>query len=215
MNTSLKRNSPLLIGLTGGIGSGKTTVSKIFNAFGVKVFNSDNVAKMLLNTNKEVRKEVIKLFGDVYNNDGINSKKLASIVFNNSESLNKLNQIIHPKVNDEFIKWVKENDQEKILLKEAAILIESGGHKNLDEIVLVVSDKQIRIQRVINRDKSAKEDVLQRIKKQLSDEEKIKLSSYIINNNEIDLLIPQVENILKKVNYSSESSSSSSSSSSE
>jgi dephospho-CoA kinase len=204
-----------LIGLTGGIGSGKTTVSKIFNAFGVKVFNSDNVAKMLLNTNKEVRKEVIKLFGDVYNNDGINSKKLASIVFNNSESLNKLNQIIHPKVNDEFIKWVKENDQEKILLKEAAILIESGGHKNLDEIVLVVSDKQIRIQRVINRDKSAKEDVLQRIKKQLSDEEKIKLSSYIINNNEIDLLIPQVENILKKVNYSSESSSSSSSSSSE
>ena len=81
--------------------------------------------------------------------------------------------------------------------------------------MLVVSDKQIRIQRVINRDKSAKEDVLQRIKKQLSDEEKIKLSSYIINNNEIDLLIPQVENILKKVNYSSESSSSSSSSSSE
>ena len=202
-----------MIGLTGGIGSGKTTVSKIFNAFGVKVFNSDNVAKMLLNTNKEVRKEVIKLFGDVYNNDGINSKKVASIVFNNSESLNKLNQIIHPKVNDEFIKWVKENDQEKILLKEAAILIESGGHKNLDEIVLVVSDKQIRIQRVINRDKSAKEYVLQRIKKQLSDEEKIKLSSYIINNNEIDLLIPQVENILKKVNYSSESSSSSSSSS--
>jgi dephospho-CoA kinase len=204
-----------LIGLTGGIGSGKTTVSKIFNAFGVKVFNSDNVAKTLLNKNKEVRKEVVKLFGDVYSDDGINSKKLASIVFNNSESLNKLNQIIHPKVNDEFIKWVKENNKEELLIKEAAILIESGGHKNLDEIILVVADELTRIQRVINRDKAVKEEVLQRIKKQLPDEEKIKISNYIIYNNEIDLLIPQVENILKKVNYSSVSSSSSSSSSSE
>jgi dephospho-CoA kinase len=212
LNTFLKRNSPLLVGLTGGIGSGKTTVSKIFNAFGVKVFNSDNVAKNLLNTNNEIRKEVIELFGDVYENNLINAKKLASIVFNNSELLNKLNQIIHPRVNLEFIEWVKNNNQEKLLLKESAILIESGGHNKLDQVILVVSDKCNRISRVVKRDNSTKSAVLERINKQLTDEEKIKLSNYIIYNNDKDLLIPQIEDFLNKFNYSSSSSSSSSSS---
>ena len=212
MNIFLKRNNPLLIGLTGGIGSGKTTVSKIFNAFGVKVFNSDIVAKNLLNTNNEIRKEVIELFGDVYENNLINAKKLASIVFNNSELLNKLNQIIHPRVNKEFINWVKNNNREKLLLKESAILIESGGHKNLDQVILVVSDECNRISRVVKRDNSTKSAVLERINKQLTDEEKIKLSNYIIHNNDKDLLIPQIEDFLNKFNYSSSSSSSSSSS---
>ena len=212
MNIFLKRNNPLLIGLTGGIGSGKTTVSKIFNAFGVKVFNSDIVAKNLLNTNNEIRKEVIELFGDVYENNLINAKKLASIVFNNSELLNKLNQIIHPRVNKEFINWVKNNNREKLLLKESAILIESGGHKNLDQVILVISDESNRISRVVKRDNSTKSAVLERINKQLTDEEKIKLSNYIIHNNDKDLLIPQIEDFLNKFNYSSSSSSSSSSS---
>jgi len=212
LNIFLKRNNPLLIGLTGGIGSGKTTVSKIFNAFGVKVFNSDSVAKNLLNTNNEIRKEVIELFGDVYENNLINAKKLASIVFNNSELLNKLNQIIHPRVNKEFINWVKNNNREKLLLKESAILIESGGHKNLDQVILVISDESNRISRVVKRDNSTKSAVLERINKQLTDEEKIKLSNYIIHNNDKDLLIPQIEDFLNKFNYSSSSSSSSSSS---
>ncbi|TXB66686.1 dephospho-CoA kinase [Vicingus serpentipes] len=212
MNTFLKRNSPLLVGLTGGIGSGKTTVSKIFNVFGVKVFNSDNVAKNLLNTNNEIRKEVIELFGDVYENNLINAKKLASIVFNNSELINKLNQVIHPRVNLEFIEWVKNNNQEKLLLKESAILIESGGHNNLDQVILVVSDECNRISRVVKRDNSTKSAVLERINKQLTDEEKIKFSNYIIYNNDKDLLIPQIEDFLNKFNYSSSSSSSSSSS---
>lgn len=211
MNTFLKRNSPLLVGLTGGIGSGKTTVSKIFNAFGVKVFNSDNVAKNLLNTNNEIRKEVIELFGDVYENNLINAKKLASIVFNNSELLNKLNQVIHPRVNLEFIEWVKNNNQEKLLLKESAILIESGGHNKLDQVILVVSDECNRISRVVKRDNSTKSAVLERINKQLTDKEKIKFSNYIFYNNNKDLLIPQIEDFLNKFNYSSSSSSSSSS----
>lgn len=209
MNTFLKRNSPLLVGLTGGIGSGKTTVSKIFNAFGVKVFNSDTVAKNLLNTNNEIRKEVIELFGDVYENNLINAKKLASIVFNNSELLNKLNQVIHPRVNLEFIEWVKNNNQEKLLLKESAILIESAGHNKLDQVILVVSDECNRISRVVKRDNSTKSAVLERINKQLTDEEKIKFSNYIIYNNDKDLLIPQIEDFLNKFNYSSSSSSSS------
>jgi dephospho-CoA kinase len=213
LNTSSKRNRPLLIGLTGGIGSGKTTISKIFNAFGVKVFNSDIVAKTLLNTNEDIRKEVVSTFGNVYDHNRINTRKLASIVFNNSELLSKLNQIIHPKVQQEFINWVDKNYSEKILLKEAAILIESGGYKEIDEIILIVADAQTRIKRVINRDNSSENDVLKRIEKQLKDEEKIKFSNYIIYNNDTDLLIPQVEGILKRLNYSSVSSSSSSSSS--
>lgn len=212
MNTSLKRNKPLLIGLTGGIGSGKTTVSKIFNAYGVKVFNSDLIAKNILNTNNEVRLQVVKLFGDVYNDNGINAKKLAAIVFNDANLLNKLNQIIHPIVNNEFNKWVQNNNQEKILLKEAAILIESGGHEQLDQLILVVADEHERILRVVNRDNTNKEEVLQRIKRQLTDKEKMKFSSFVIYNNDKNLLIPQIENILKEFNYSSSSSSSSPSS---
>ncbi|MCB9359821.1 MAG: dephospho-CoA kinase [Flavobacteriales bacterium] len=212
MNTSLKKNSPLLIGLTGGIGSGKTTVSKIFSAFGVKVFNSDKAAKDIINNDKIVRREIEKLFGNVYTDDKLDTKLVAEKVFGNTNLLSKLNQVVHPEVKKAFIQWVEDNKQEKLLLKEAAILIETGGYKELDDVILVLAEKNKRINRVVKRDNTSKRDVLLRINKQMPDNEKVKYCNYIIYNNEEDLLIPQIEQIIEEINYSSSISSSSSSS---
>lgn len=212
MNTFLKKNKPLLIGLTGGIGSGKTTVSKIFNAFGVKVFNSDKVAKDILNNNEMVRIKVENLLGNVYMNGKLDAKVVAEKVFNNHDLLSKLNQVVHPEVKKAFNQWVEDNNKEKLLLKEAAILIETGGYKELDDVILVITAENKRISRVVKRDNSSQEEVLLRINKQMPDNEKLKHCNYTIYNNEEDLLIPQIKQILRKLNYSLSSSSSSSSS---
>lgn len=190
----------MLIGLTGGIGSGKTTVSKIFNAFGIKVFNSDKVAKDILNSNNTIRKKVENLFGNVYLNSKLETKVVAEKVFNDKDLLIKLNQIVHPEVKKAFNQWVDDNKQEKLLLKEAAILIETGGYKELDDIILVLAEENQRICRVMKRDSINQEDVVLRVKKQMLDDEKLKYCNYIIYNNEEDLLIPQIEQIIKKIN---------------
>ena len=195
-----KPNAPLLVGLTGGIGSGKSTVAKIFKAKGVKVFNSDVIAKEILNNNYDLKQEIIRLFGDVYNENGVaNTKEIASKVFSTPELLEELNQIIHPKVNASFNEWISENSNEHILIKEAAILIETEAYKSLDVIVLVVAPEELRVKRVLNRDNTNLDAVKKRIKAQMSDEEKLKHSNYIITNDESGLLIPQVENILKEI----------------
>ena len=184
------------MGLTGGIGSGKSTVANIFQAFGVKVFNADVEAKKILNTHLKVREEVTSLLGDVYKKEQADTQKIATLVFNNPSLLQQLNAIIHPRVNNKFKEWVNLYSEEQILIKEAAILIESGTHQQLDVIVLVVAPEELRIQRVLMRDKTQIEAVENRMKSQWSDDEKIKYSNYSIKNNEQELLIPQVEKIL-------------------
>jgi dephospho-CoA kinase len=201
MSSKEKRNNkPLLVGLTGGIGSGKSTVAKIFNALGVKVYNSDFEAKNIVNTDVEVIKLIKQNFGDdIYEKGLLNSKKLAQLVFNNKIALEKLNAIVHPKVKQHFEQWVQHYTTEKILIKEAAILIESGAYKGLDKIILVTAPEELKIKRISARDNSKETDIRKKIAAQLNDIEKTKYTNYTISNNEKDLVTPQVLNIYNEL----------------
>ncbi|MDG1477411.1 MAG: dephospho-CoA kinase [Vicingaceae bacterium] len=183
---------PKLIGLTGGIGSGKSTVAKVFRVLGVPVFNSDDVAKDIINNDVEAIELVIAEFGDVYQDGFLNKEKLATIVFKDKTALEKLNKIIHPKVAECFEKWIDENKKSPILIKEAAILIETGAYKQLDKLVLVTAPEKLRIDRVIKRDNTIVEKVVSRIKAQLSETEKQKVADYIIVNDDKLMVVPQV-----------------------
>ena len=201
MSSKEKRNNkPLLVGLTGGIGSGKSTIAKIFNALGVKVYNSDFEAKNIVNTDVEVIKLIKQKFGkEIYEKGLINSKKLAQLVFNNKTALEELNAIVHPKVKQHFEQWIQHHLTEKILIKEAAILIESGAYKGLDKIILVTAPEELKIKRVLARDNSKETDIRKKIAAQLNDIEKTKYTNYTIYNNEKDLVIPQVLNIYNEL----------------
>lgn len=196
-----RNNKPLLVGLTGGIGSGKSTIAKIFNALGVKVYNSDIEAKNIVNTDIESISLIKNKFGeDIYENGLLDTKKLAQLVFNNKTALEELNAIVHPKVKQHFEHWVQCNATEKILVKEAAILIESGAYKGLNKIVLVTAPEELKIKRVLARDKSSENDIRKKMATQLRDSEKEKYADYVIINNEKDLVIPQVLNIYNELN---------------
>lgn len=193
-------STPLILGLTGGIGCGKSTVSKIFYALGSKCYNSDIEAKNILNFDTETVSEIKKTFGkDFYNSTGFNTKKMSELVFSDKSALEKLNSIVHPRVKLHFEKWVEWNKNEKLLIKEAAILIESGAYKGVDKIAVVTAPEELRIKRIISRDSLSKQEVEKRIKSQLSDEERLKYADFIISNNEKDLVIPQVLNIFNKL----------------
>jgi dephospho-CoA kinase len=183
----------LKIGITGGIGSGKTTVCHIFELLGVKVYNADIRAKLLLNENAEVKLQVINAFGEKIYPDGIlDKKKLAAIVFNDKKALELLNSIVHPAVDKDFVKWVKNHSGEKYILKEAALLFESGTYKSLDFIVAVTAPLELRIKRIIKRDNFTRKQVFDRINNQMNQQDKIRLSDFVIINNERKMLIPQV-----------------------
>jgi len=203
LSTSLKNSKPLLVGLTGGIGSGKTTVAKVFTAMGVPVFNSDSVAKEIVNTDKEIVKAIKGLFGSVYSNNKLDAKKVAAIVFNDKEALNKLNKIVHPKVAEHFNKWVNENQTAPILIKEAAILIESRAYQQMDKIILVTASNEIKIERVKKRDGISETKVKERMSKQLSDAEKLSYADFTIDNGGGKLVIPQVLKIMEEIKSSS------------
>jgi len=182
------------IGITGGIGSGKSTVCRIFELLGVPVYYADDEAKNILDTNSDVLNKVIETFGkEVINDSGrVDRKKLASVVFNSPEKLGALNKIVHPAVGKHFQEWCFLNSRSAYILKEAAILFESGAYKNVDKVITVVAPEEMRIQRVIARDKISREEVESRISKQISDEEKISRSAFIITNDEQQMVIPQV-----------------------
>ncbi len=165
-----------IVGLTGGIGSGKTTVSKMFSALGVPVYIADVEAKKLTNTSKVIRRKIISIFGEKsYKDEVLDSKYIANIVFNDSEKLEKLNNIIHPKVAKHFKKWVAK--QEGVYCsKEAAILFENGSYKSCDATILVTAPETIRIKRVLQRDGVTKEEVRARMKNQWSDTKKRSLT---------------------------------------
>ncbi|MBI2279943.1 MAG: dephospho-CoA kinase [Bacteroidetes bacterium] len=196
-----RNNKPLLVGLTGGIGSGKSTVAKIFNALGVKVYNSDIEAKKIVNADAETIGLIKQKFGaDIYTIDGLDTKKMAQLVFNNKTALEELNAIVHPRVKKHFNNWVKQHQTDKVLIKEAAILIESGAYKGLNKIVLVSAPEELKIKRVSARDGSSENDIRKKMATQLRDSEKEKYADYVIINNEKDLVIPQVLNIYNELN---------------
>jgi dephospho-CoA kinase len=186
-----------IIGLTGGIGSGKTTVAKMFMALGVPVYFADDAAKEIMAT-IEVQKKLQSVFGDAIIENGVlNRKELSKIVFNNTEQLQKLNGIVHPLVQLHFENWLKKHKQSPFIIKEAAILFESGSYKNCNAIITVTAPLEERIRRVGQRDTASKEAILQRINSQCTDEEKILESDYVIQNIDLKDTQRQVENIFK------------------
>lgn len=193
------------VGLTGGIGSGKTTVSNFLLDYGIPVYNSDSKGKTLMNANLELKNNIVSIFGErVYDNGILNTNLLSSIVFNDSTKIEQLNNLVHPKVAQDFNQWVGKNNNKPILVKEAAILIESGAYLNMDKIILVVSEKSTRINRVSKRDNFDLESIEKRINLQLKDNEKIKYADYIIENNSslehLKLEVLKVVNKIRKVN---------------
>ncbi len=182
------------IGITGGIGSGKTTVCEIFKLLGVPVFHADDEAKILQNNDLHIRELLIKLFGKhIYFPDGmLDRKKLAGLIFNNSEALAKVNSIIHPAVRNSFLKWANNHQDAYYILYEAAILLESGYASDFDRTILVFAEEKVRIERVIKRDNVSEELVKQRINNQMTEAQKIKMVDFIIENRVEKLLFPQV-----------------------
>lgn len=191
----------LKIGITGGIGSGKTLVCEIFNKLGVPIFSADDEAKKLIDSNAKIKSKIIKHFGKSILNDQkiIDQKKLAAIVFNNKKELAALNKIVHQGTFDAFEKWTKKHKKEKYIIKEAAIMFESGAHKTVDYVITVSAPMAIRINRIQNRDGSDLKQIKARIKNQLSDAERKKRSDFVITNDEKKALIPQVLNIHHKI----------------
>ncbi|MDT8412369.1 MAG: dephospho-CoA kinase [Vicingaceae bacterium] len=197
MNKSVTK--PIIIGLTGGIGSGKSTIAEIFTTLKIPVFNSDLEAKQLY-SHPEVKQQIITLFGNVYNDQNqLDKKTLANIVFNDEEKLQQLNSIIHPAVKKLFETWVSKNNHTAILIKEAAILIESGAAKQVDKIIVVTAPEKERIKRVMQRDNITEKEVIARMSKQLPEEKLIAHADVIIKNDNKQLVIPQVLEILKKL----------------
>ena len=186
------------IGLTGNIGSGKSTVARIFEILGVPVFYADLEAKKILER-KNIQDQIKKYFGDgiIDKNNTINRKLLASLIFKDKVSLNFLNNLIHPEVSKAFDSWLKKQLNSPYIIHEAAILFESGFDQFMDKIVYVYAPKHLRIKRIIRRDKLGEQEINQRIKNQWSDKQKMEKSDYVIVNGNNDLLIPQVLKIHK------------------
>jgi len=188
----------LKIGITGGIGSGKTFLTKLFKALGVPVYNADEEAKRLMNSDARIKKQLIELFGAATYKDGkLDRTFLAAIVFSDKEKLELLNSIVHPIVIQEAKDWA-ERQTSRYSLKEAALLFESGSYKELDYTILVTAPMDVRIQRVIKRDGVTEQQVRERISKQLSDEEKLLLADFVIVNDGITPLLPQVWTLHQK-----------------
>ena len=183
------------IGLTGGIGCGKTTVANIFKQLGIPIYSSDSRAKDLLLNNHFLRESLISLFGDKVIIDGIlNTSYIASKVFSNPKELIKLNELVHPFVQKDFDAWSASQNSDYVL-KESAILIETGADKFLDKIILVISPEELKFSRVMLRDQITKEDVLLRMNKQWTDNQKRINADYIIYNDEKTSLINQILNL--------------------
>jgi dephospho-CoA kinase len=188
----------LKIGLTGGIGSGKTTIAKIFELLKVPVYYADEASKRLYHTDKELMASLKEHFGgDIYTNEELNRSKLAEIVFDNPEKLALLNSLVHPVTIKDAGEWMQQQTTPYII-KEAALLFEAGSASELDYIIGVSAPQELRIQRVMERDKTTKEAVLNRMKRQMDEERKMSLCDFIINNDEQELVIPQVLKLHEK-----------------
>ncbi len=174
----------LKVGITGGIGSGKSTITSLFHDLGVPIYNSDERAKWLLSNDVDLMDQIKILFGqESYSNNKLNRAHIANIVFQDNYMLKQLNAIVHPLVKIDFENWLLLQKKEPLVIKEAAILIESGAYKELDVLIVVLADKKTRIKRVINRDNVSKEDVEKRMETQISDSERLKFANFSVDNN--------------------------------
>ena len=194
----------LKIGITGGIGSGKTTVCKLFEKLGVPVYYADDWAKWLMNNHDSLKRQLISNFGDKVYMDGLLDRKyLAAIVFADQLKLNQLNQIVHPVVFDHLMNWQNEQEQKDVpfSLKEAALLYESGSYKKLDKIIVVTAPLELRIKRVMQRDQTDEKSVQDRIDKQMSQEDKVSRADFVIENIQWESLNIQVSEIYEKLLY--------------
>lgn len=187
----------MVIGLTGGIGSGKTTVAKVFETMGCAIYNSDERAKEVY-FNSDVKKQVVKLLGkEAYlSRNELNKAFISQKVFSTRDILFQLNAIIHPAVNEDFKLFQSKQSPETIIVKESAILFETGSFKTLDYTVLVIAPEKLKIDRVIKRNAVTKADVLKRMKTQWTDEHKIPLANFVITNDQIKPILPQVTQIM-------------------
>lgn len=189
----------MVVGLTGGIGSGKTTIAKQFESLGIPIYIADKEAKALMNRSKVIRRKLIQLFGDkAYLDNKLNRPYLASKIFNDKDLLVKMNAIVHPKVASHFKRWLKKQNAPYVI-KEAAIIFENNLEYQYNYIITVIADENLRIERVIERDNSSKEKIKAIISNQLSDEEKIKRSDFVIKNIDLNEAITQVKKIHKTI----------------
>ena len=192
---------PYLLGITGGIGSGKSTVSKIFEVLDVKIYQSDDMAKYLMENDNKLISSIINYFGEESYIDGkINKEYISKNVFYDKEKLKTINNLVHPVVINDFKKWCLINKNEKILIKEAALLFESKSYKELDFIIYVYAEKKLRISRILKRDSYRTKDQIEHIiKSQLTDKESFEKADYILENNEKSLLLPEVIDLYEKI----------------
>ena len=188
-------NKPLEIGITGGIGSGKSLVCHIFQKLGVPVYDADSHAKELMTTDGILMSGIKKEFGDLayHSNGALNREYLASHVFNNQGKLDALNRLVHPRVKVDYERWVRSQAERSYVLKEAALLFEAGSDTTLDEVLVVYAPESLRIERVLKRDSHRSPGQIRDIiSKQMPDDEKLERADHVIVNDETELLIPQV-----------------------
>lgn len=184
------------IGITGGIGSGKSVIASLLSLYDIPVFVADTESKMLTATSPIIREKLIDLFGkELYTGNDLNKKLLASHIFGNPEYLKQVNDIIHPEVNRHFTEWTKSLSSEFCAI-ESAILFESGFNKVIDKSLMVYAPQELRIRRALQRDNVSREEIISRIKNQLPDETKKEWSDYVIHNDDKQALLPQIEKFL-------------------
>lgn len=195
-----KRSSCLKIGITGGIGSGKTHVCRIIQQLGYPVFYSDQEAKSIMQNDIEVIEQIKQLFGSsAYSNGELNREHLAKCAFNNPSLLAQLNNAVHPVVRKNFSIFAEKHCDKQLIFNEAAILFETGAYKNFDLNILITAPKKLRIERIMSRDNSSEEQVLSRMKNQWEDEQKIPLADYVITNDEKSDLETDIKKILQDI----------------
>jgi dephospho-CoA kinase len=188
----------LRIGVTGGIGSGKSLVCRVIETLGYPVFYSDHIARTITDTDPQVKEQVMELFGsNIYTYGKLNRKEVAEMVFADNELLAKLNSIIHPAVARSFEQWCMQNSNSELVFKEAAILFETGIYHELHKTILVTAPEELRIKRVIERDGVSELEVRARMAKQMPEEEKKRLADYIIDNSSNQLILPQILSIVQ------------------
>jgi dephospho-CoA kinase len=182
----------LKIGITGGIGSGKSTVAKMFEVLGIPIYNADDAAKRLMNSDVALKQKLITQFGPkIYLSGVLNRPYLSEIVFNNPELLEQLNSIVHPATLADAAKWMQ-NQTAPYAIKEAALVFESGAHEHLDKIIGVFAPAELRIERVLARDNLTRDEIIMRMNKQINETIKMRLCDYVVINDEQQMLIPQV-----------------------
>ena len=175
----------IVVGLTGGIGSGKSTIAEMFRELGVPVYNSDERAKLLMNTSKKIKKQLVELLGKkAFLDDKLNKAFIAKKVFNDADLLKQLNHIVHPVVRKDFIKWMKKQ-KAAYVIQETALLFENNTQDLYDIVILITAPKELRIERVLSRDETSKDQIMARMNNQLDDEVKVELANLVIEN--IDL----------------------------